>query len=325
MDAVTLLQKNIQPEQLLHHYKFHNVHHNGNMIRSCCKIHDGNNPTGFVMDTETGLWYCWTGGCGGGDMITLVQKMENIGFKSAVQFLADLFKINLANATISERKANHIKELQTWIKAIRSRSIEEHVEYHVNVPVKEVIKFRDFQEETLRHFNLGHVNKIQLQKRNGEHYTLRNRLLIPIIQDGKQVGVSLRRVKNTDIPKWSHQPLHIHTRNMLYNFDEVKTCNKIVIVEGMFDVWAYHELGISACATFGAHITEQQYRMLMRTGADLVFSYDGDEKGKEATQKAIKLFKNKANMEYVPFNAGEDPANITREVLYERFKSKRRV
>jgi DNA primase len=164
-----------------------------------------------------------------------------------------------------------------------------------------------------------------------------NRLLFPIRFKHTLLGVSLRRIKASDNPKWLHQPAHIDTRELLYNFDACENADTIVITEGIVDVWAYHELGIHAVATFGAHLTDEQYRMLMRTGADLVWSYDGDDAGRIATQKAVLgykdksgkfikgMFQNKANNFIVEFADGEDPASISREELKRRYENKRRV
>ena len=80
MDATTLIQQHLDVEALLEHYGFNNIHNNGDIIRACCKLHGGDNPTAFVINKNTGLWYCHTGECGGGDVFTLVQKFEGINF-----------------------------------------------------------------------------------------------------------------------------------------------------------------------------------------------------------------------------------------------------
>lgn len=323
MDAITLLREHIDIMKLLEHYGFKDVRADGNMIRACCKMHDGNNPTGFVANPDNGLWYCHTGNCGGGDAFTLVQHFEECDFKTAVNFIADFYGIDINNLEIVERKQSYMQEMKKWLKAVSSRKKKDTKAYHIDVPIREVTKLRNFTEETMQHFGLGFVDEINLEKKNGGRYALKNRLYIPIIFRGIQVGASFRKVKATDYPKWSHQPLKLNTGDMLYNYDATDGLKTIVIVEGIFDVWAYHEIGITAVATFGAHITEEQYKLLMRTGADLVFSYDGDKVGKQATEKALEIFRYKANLEYVLFDENEDPESIPREQLklkYERRK-----
>lgn len=323
MDAVTLLNEHVEIEKLLEHYDFNKMKSEGSMIRSCCKLHDGNNPTAFVVNIETGLWFCHTSDCGGGDIYTLVQKMEELSFSDAVKWVASFFHVDIANLEIAERKAAHVQELKKWVKLMRDRSTRRIFEpFTISEDIREVSKFREFRPETLEKFGLGHVNEVTLRKRDDTAYTLKNRLVIPIIQNGVQIGMSFRRVRNSDIPKWSHQPAHIQTGELLYNYDAVQGEMKIAVVEGIFDVWAYDEIGVPAVCTYGAHLTDAQYRLLIKTGADLVFSFDADEAGDLATQKAINLFRFKANMETVNFQSGEDPENIPRELLNERYRGK---
>ena len=45
----------------------------------------------FVINKDTGLWYCHTGNCGGGDIFTLVERFEDFSktdFPRTVQWLA---------------------------------------------------------------------------------------------------------------------------------------------------------------------------------------------------------------------------------------------
>lgn len=326
MDALTTLHEHIDMQALLEHYDFDKVKEKGTMIRACCKLHGGSNPSGFVVNTNNNLWYCHTGGCGGGDAFTLVQKLENCTFPEAVHKVADFFGINLDNLEIQERQASYVKEMKKWIKTMRTLTKKkEKNAYHIPEEVRSVTKFRDFLPSTLEHFGLSYVEKIELLSREDKPYQLKNRLVFPVMQEGVQVGVSLRRIKAKDEPKWSHQPVSFETKDILYNYDAIQGEPSFVICEGITDVWAYHEIGVPAVCTFGAHLTEEQYRLLMRTGADLIWSYDGDEAGAFATKNARELFRNKANQYVVHFTDREDPASITREELKERYDKRERT
>lgn len=319
MDALTHLNEHIDMERLLAHYKFDEVREEGSYIRSCCKIHDGSNPSAFVVNTQNKLWYCHTGGCGGGDAYTLVQRMEEVSFKEAVEIVARIFNVDIAEMEIMERNTHQMNEMKRWIKAVQSRRGKSYHPYEINVLQKSVRRFRDFDEDTLHHFGLTFVEEVEAQKHNGETYTLRNRLVFPVYQNGVQIGASLRRTKSTDFPKWSHQPVKLKTSDILYNYDATHGENVIVVVEGMPDTWAFYEIGIVAVATFGAHLTDEQRRLLMRTGADIVLAYDGDEAGREATKKAYSVLYKTTNTKTMRFEPGEDPASISREELRKRY------
>ena len=111
MDAVTIINEHLDIHRLLQHYDIDKTNPEGDIIRACCKLHGGNNPTAFVINVETGLWYCHTGSCGGGDAFTLVQKMEGCDFPSSVRWLAEFFDVDISNLHITERKYQHIEEL----------------------------------------------------------------------------------------------------------------------------------------------------------------------------------------------------------------------
>jgi len=322
VDAVTTLDNKINIEKLLIHYGFQNIKNDGNMIRCSCAIHGGNNHTAFVVNRETGLWYCHTGSCGGGDAYTLVQKMENLDFSSAVQFIATFFNVDISNLKIKERQPSYIENIKKFLSLMRDKD-KEYPEFQITEEMKDVVKFRNFQESTLTYFGVKYVKNITLKKKvEGGYYTLQNRLVFPIIFMGRMIGASLRRLNKKDFPKWSHQ--NIDTGDILYNYDNVILAKEIVICEGIPDVMAFHELGIPAVCTFGAHITHKQYKLLLKTGADLILAFDGDEAGHIATKKAIDLFKYKANISLITFLNGEDPENISREELYERYVNRKK-
>lgn len=326
MDALTLLNEHIDVDLILRYYDFDKVSGDNHFARACCKIHGGNNASAFVINKENGLWYCHTGGCGGGDVYTLVELLEGVNFPQAVQKVAEILHIDLGTLQIRERQAHSVEELKKWIATIRSLNKKNSIaEYIVPEEQRDVKAYRGFKKETLDYFGLKYVEKIDLKKKDGKPYTLHNRLLFPIMYKGKQVAVSLRRIKNTDVPKWSHQPSSFETSKLLYNYDNVQGCDTIVICEGFLDVWAYHEIGVSAVATFGAHLTDEQYKLLLKTGANIVLSYDGDDAGREATRKSREMLLFKANIYVVNFEEGQDPASIPREELKRKLLNKRRV
>lgn len=318
MDAVSLLEKHANIVRIMEHYGF-DAREDGSMLRSCCEIHKGDNPSSFVANPDTNLWYCHTQ-CGGGDMYTLVERMENIPFRQAVLRVASILGVSIDDLQIVERKEEYVKELRSFIKLMReSKRVVLMPDYTLNAEVKNVRTFRAFNEETLRYFALQYAESVPLQNREGQAYQLRNRLVMPIHQNERIVGYSLRATDGSN-PKWSHQPRDIKTSDILYNLNNYAHQDTIVVVEGIFDVWAYHELNIYAVCTYGAHLSDMQYKLLLKSGAtNIVLSYDGDEAGRTATKKAVAMLRNKARIEIVPFNEGEDPEKILREELRDRY------
>lgn len=326
MDAVDVINDNLDVYKLLEYYEFDNVSDHGSTIRSSCKIHGGDQPTAFVINKESGLWFCHTGDCGGGDAYTLVQRLEECNFKESVEILSKVQDIDIDNLQINSKRREHKREVDEWVEIMKRRiSKVESKEFKLEEEVKKVLKFREFQEETLRYFNFGFAKEVSLSRKDGSKYRLFNRLVVPIVQDKINIGVSLRRTKPTDYPKWSHQPINIKTGDLLYNIDAIKPLEEVVVVEGPFDVWAYHEIGVKAVATYGAKMNKGQIELLIKTGGNIILSFDGDEAGKQATREAIKELIQKANIYVVKLLEEEDPESISRERLKELYESRERI
>ena len=314
--------ENMDVMKLLEHYNFDTSNLSGTNVRAACEIHGGSNPTSFIINIETGLWFCHSG-CGGGDIFTLVELMEKISFKESVVFLSNFFDVNIKDMKMTKNKSKLEKELKNFMSVIKRSHTKPLESFEYVADTSGIRSYRNFSKETLDRFKVVYADKIELEKKNGDKYHLYNRILIPIIKKGNQIGISLRKTKESDYPKWSHQPNGLKINNTLYNYDNMIGKKEIVIVEGVFDVWAYDEIGVTAVATFGAKISHQQYKLLIQSGADLIMSYDGDEAGTDGTLSAISLFHNKANLYRVAFDEGEDPASISREELLKRYERRR--
>ena len=328
MDAVSVIKKNMDVEHILNYYGI-DFKHNGGYIRCACPIHKGDSPTAFVI-SEDFLWACHTRPeeCGVGDIFTFVEKMEDMTFPQAVDKVAQILQIDIDNLIIAERKNDYLKEIEKFMKYIKSKakSKKEIKEYTPKAEATSVKRFRNFKEETLRHFDLTYTKKIELEKKDGDTFNLYERLIVPIYVNNTKIGVSLRRVRAKDNPKWFHAPHTIQTGSILYNIDSCKEYDEIIVCEGMFDVWKWYEAGFeNAVCTFGANLTEEQYRIILRSGKDVVWSYDGDEAGIQATKKAINMLRYKANQWIIKMPDGLDPEKCEIQELRKLYEKREKI
>lgn len=325
MDAIRLIKENVSPSDLLEFYHFEGIKHRNGYIRCACKLHNGDNESAFVMSESSGLWHCHTGGCGSGDIFTLVQYIENVSFVEAVKLIAQNFNIDIENVQIKERTSTYIKQLQEFTKLVKLKKQPKPEPYKLEVEGKrEMQSYKNFLPETIDHFGAYYAEKVHLINKGNKPYTLYNRIAFPIIIDSTTIGYSLRATTKQGA-KWVHQPTHINAGSLLYNFNVLKSTDTIVVCEGITDVWAYHEIGVPAICTFGSHLTHSQYRLLLLAGVDVTLSYDNDEAGVLATKSAITLLKNKANIYTIQLPNLADPASITREELLRAYQERRRA
>ena len=105
--------------------------------------------------------------------------------------------------------------------------------------------------------------------RYGKHM---NRLIIPVIYNCKVVSYQAADMTGWADLKYDTAPGGIN--QYLYNYDNIKQFGRIIIVEGVLDAW---RAGDDAVATFGTHVTERQFHLILdKHPSELVFLWDQD-------------------------------------------------
>lgn len=315
-DAVTHLRELAHPETILKHYGVKHISNNGYSLRCACPIHKGDNQTAFVFNLENKLWYCHTKDCGGGDIYDLIMKIEDLSFTDAVCKLAEILHIDISTMDIQMRTNKVLLNTKTWIEKMRclTMSASHQSEFDVSIlgdlfPIK---SYRNFNTRTLNHFN---VKFCQANKR----------VVIPIYSNKKLIGVTMRRTQEHPA-KWLHQPTGLQMRNILFNYDNIVRYKPLIVVEGVFDVFAYWQAGYkNVVATFGCHMTQAQERQILLATHEIVLSYDNDDSGKLGTNIAIGMLKDKINIKIANLPMQNDPGQLDENNIKKAIKNSYRV
>jgi len=319
------LKESINPETLLSYYGFKHIRNYGDTLRACCAIHGGDNETGFVWNLSNNLWFCYTGDCGGGDAYDLVMKMENVDFKTAVSRIAEIAGIDISEVDFHQR-FDVINEQHKWLERQKKKSIlNNNSEFHNEIPHKKYlineieensISLR-FKPETFNYYNSYFARIYPTKEKLYE-----NKLVIPLTKNEIQCGVALRDFSGLSKPKWLYLPKGLKIGSILYNYEKAIEfadeygLDELILVEGIFDVWAYHEAGIdNAVCVFGSSLSETQSRMILKTGLNVTLSFDNDEAGNRCTEKVKKMLKNKTEIKQIYIPSGCDPCDVDRDVL----------
>jgi DNA primase len=178
------------------------------------------------------------------------------------------------------------------------------------------------------------VGLIAPRQRSSGHYDrFRHRLVCPVIQaSGEVVGFSARALAGAvvtapkdgggDAPaKYINSPESpIYKKSkLLYGVqqarDAIRQKQRILLVEGNFDVISLHQAGVNeTMAPLGTALTEDQVDLLRRLADKLVLVYDGDNAGRAATLKALRLaLEAGLEVEIVELPRGEDPDSLVRK------------
>ena len=62
----------------------------GRRLVGRCPLHEGENPSAFVVDLSKNLWYCFTGCRAGGDVVELTRRLLGLSYWETAQYLDSL-------------------------------------------------------------------------------------------------------------------------------------------------------------------------------------------------------------------------------------------
>ena len=292
----------------------------GGSLKGLCPFHDEKTPS-FQVTPARGFYYCF--GCGeGGDVITFVQKIDNLTFAEAVQMLAD--KVGVQLRFSDDGRPALQPGLRQRILAANQAAAEF---YQRQIDSPEAIVFRrfvdgrGFDRAAAEHFGMGyaprdgralhnHLRRVGfnddelvragLIRDSGWDY-FQGRVLWPIRDSAQSVlGFGARRVFDDDrMPaKYINTPeTPVYKKShVLYGLDlarqPIGRKAQAVVVEGYTDVMACHLSGIdTAVASCGTAFGPDHARTLQRLmgnndafNGEVVFTFDGDAAGRRRVE-----------------------------------------
>ena len=97
----------------------------------------------------------------------------------------------------------------------------------------------------------------------------------------------------------------------------------IILVEGIFDVWAYHRIGIeNAVAVFGSNLSKHQIKEILKLNVTVTLSFDNDDAGNKATEKAVKSLSGMTVLKKIMLPEGKDPCDCSENELMNSYLSR---
>lgn len=143
----------------------------------------------------------------------------------------------------------------------------------------------------------------------------RNRLMFPILDGHANIIGFGGRTLGEDDAKYINSPdgpLY-NKSNALYGLshakEEIRKTKTVILVEGYFDVLAFHRIGIkNVVAASGTALTEQHALILKRTADRVMLCFDQDTAGEDAAERAFLLCKAQdLDVRSLIIPAGKDP------------------
>lgn len=296
----------------------------------------------FVVSPEKQIWHDFSSNRGG-DMFTLVQEMEGVDFKGALDILARRAGVDLEQ--FQKRGRGDGKEKERLYALLELAAKFYQVQFSKsNLALQYVLQQRQFTKETALMWRLGYspntgdaLTKFAKTKGFSERELqqagltnrfkgdlFRGRLMIPL-QDptGRVIGFTARQLDSTDTnaPKYMNTPqtpLYDKSRHV-YGLHLAKQAIRkekfSVLAEGNLDVIASHQAGVKQCvATAGTALTEYQLKALNRLSADVRLAFDADRAGIAAAERAIPIAsKVGVNLSVITIPSGKDPDELIKQ------------
>lgn len=318
----------------------------GATLVGLCPFHNEKTPS-FTVYPATQSFYCF--GCGaGGDAITFIKKIENLDYLDAVKTLAQRAGLQMPQEgfddSLSKRRRRILEMNREAARFYHSvlLSPEGKVGYDYYIG-------RALSAATINHFGLGfapnrwdallkHMRAKGYQPaelvdaglarkgQKGYYDNFRNRVMTPIIDVRGNVIAFGGRVLDDSKPKYINtgDTLVYKKTNELFalNFAKDSKEDALILCEGYMDVIAMHQAGFTnAVAGCGTALTTEQVRLISRYAKEVILTYDADEAGQKALQKAMTLFGQTDVKVRIPaLVGGKDPDEIIRTYGRDKFK-----
>jgi len=317
----------------------------GRNFKGLCPFHQEKTPS-FVVSPDRQLWRCF-GSCGvGGDAIAFYMKYENLSFLEALKDLAQRYGIEIEKMPIEDKMARYKERL---VKVNQVAADFYHyilTKSSIGKTALDYLKKRQITDKIIDTFQLGYSPSswdsltrflytkkfnntelvdsglcIQKQQSGSVYDRFRGRVMFPLKDHrGNTVGFSGRILSGESEAKYVNTPetTLYHKRSMLFGFhitkEAVKKEDKIILVEGEFDMIMPFQQGVSAIAAIkGSALTTEQLQLIKRYTTRIHLALDADKAGEEAIRRAIEVAEPMGfELGVITIEGGKDPDEAVR-------------
>lgn len=303
--------------------------------KSLCPFHNDHSPS-FSVQPDKQIYRCFS--CGeSGNVITFVQKINNISFVEAIKLLADRVGIQL-DISVPKQNTKYDK-----LYEINETSLKFYKNNLLSNSGKKALKYlsdRKIDSSIINEFGIGlslnnSLSDILLKKYtasellncdiskdiNGKIYdTFQNRIVFPIIDENNRIlGFSGRKYLSDDI-KDDTLPKYLNTREtnifnksfIFYNINNalvhINKKKEIIICEGQMDAIRVSSIGYkNVVSLMGTAFTKEHLDKILKYKCRVVLNLDQDGPGKNATINIGELLlKNNIDTSVIVFDDYKD-------------------
>ena len=293
----------------------------GKNFWGCCPFHHEKTPS-FSVSADKGFFYCF--GCqAGGDAFQFLMKIDNLAFMDAAAKLADKLRIPLPEKEQTPQEAARERETRELYRINEMARDFYHnclTKTGYGEEARRYLADRGLSADATAAFRLGFAppgwDKLTAAFRekgireellvkaglssprpagDGYYDRFRNRIMFPISDArGRVVGFGGRVIDDSQ-PKYLNSPetALFNKRHILFALAQaaqaISDTGQAIVVEGYMDAITAHMAGVRhVVASLGTAFTPEQARLLAKQAREIVFAYDSDAAGQNATLRALE-------------------------------------
>jgi DNA primase len=300
-----------------------------------CPFHSEKTAS-FSVSPDRQMYYCF--GCHkGGGAINFVMELEDLGFVDAVELLAKRNGMEMPETSAGDGSTRKRRERLLELNKEAARWFHTQLKQPQAADGLAYFRKRGLSAHTITSFGLGYAPEgwdnliramaekgfekadlldagLAVKSKEGRIYDrFRHRVMFPIIDvRGSVIGFG-GRVLDDSKPKYLNSPdtlVFNKSRNLFaLNLAKKSKQGHIILTEGYMDTIALHQAGFDcAVASLGTSLTEDHAKMLANYTKEVIISYDGDQAGINAAQRAIGLLgKTGINVRVLRVTGAKDP------------------
>lgn len=315
----------------------------GANYKARCPFHNEKTPS-FFLSSSRNTYYCF--GCGAkGDIFTFVQEFEGLDFVGTLHLLAERAGVEIEKF---EPKNKEERDQLFDVLQVASEFYEKNLTQ--NSKALEYLRGRGLTDETIKEWHLGYasnewrtvstyllennvpksrienvglIKKGVRETQDGFYDVFRGRILFPISDtSGRIIAFSGRIFDDVpDAPKYLNSPetslfVKSETLHGLHKAKiGIRKKDYSILVEGQMDLLMCHQAGFdNTVASSGTAFTEAHLLKLKRLSNRILFIFDGDGAGFQASLKSGNLALSLGmEVKFVELPKGEDPADLIRK------------
>jgi len=323
-----------------------NLKRSGSNMFGLCPFH-GEKTASFSVAPDKGIYYCF--GCHkGGGAINFMMEIEGLSYPDAVRKLAERTGLEVPEDEQYQSRYRQQERLWALMKEA-GRFYNAQLYSPAGAQCLAYTQKRGLTKAILTRFGVGYapdswnalvdamhkkgytdqelIDADLVGQKNGRIYDrFRNRLMFPIIDvRGNVIGFG-GRVLDDSKPKYlnTSETLIFNKRKNLFglNFAKKTKLGYMILVEGNVDVITLHQYGFdNAVASLGTSLTDDHAVLLSRYTDQIVLTYDSDEAGQKAAQRAIPMLEKVGiGVKVLQMQGAKDPDEFLHKFGPEKFR-----